>query len=57
MISAESALEFDVVKLELEEIWPQADYITVHTPLIPQTKSKFAINRLFIYIKNKKKSN
>jgi phosphoglycerate dehydrogenase-like enzyme len=21
----------------LEEIWPQADYITVHVPLIPQT--------------------
>lgn len=23
--------------MPLEEIWPQADYITVHVPLIPQT--------------------
>lgn len=25
--------------LELDEIWPQADYITVHVPLIPQTEN------------------
>ena len=23
--------------MELEELWPQADYITVHTPYMPQT--------------------
>lgn len=27
-----------IEKMELEEIWPLADYITVHTPLIPSTK-------------------
>ena len=30
-----------IEKLELESIWPLADYITVHTPLIPSTRSKF----------------
>lgn len=25
--------------MELNEIWPLADYITVHTPLIPQTRN------------------
>lgn len=25
--------------MELDEIWPLADYITVHTPLIPSTKN------------------
>lgn len=25
--------------MELNEIWPQADYITVHTPLIPATRN------------------
>jgi phosphoglycerate dehydrogenase-like enzyme len=25
--------------LELEQIWPQADYITVHVPLLPGTKN------------------
>lgn len=27
-----------IEKMELEQIWPLADYITVHTPLIPSTK-------------------
>ncbi|XP_037075143.1 D-3-phosphoglycerate dehydrogenase-like [Pollicipes pollicipes] len=39
MVSAEAAQEFHVEKRELDEIWPEADYITVHTPLIPQTKN------------------
>lgn len=25
--------------MELNDIWPLADYITVHTPLIPQTRN------------------
>lgn len=25
--------------MELNDIWPQADYITVHTPLIPATRN------------------
>lgn len=28
-----------IEKMELNEIWPLADYITVHTPLIPQTRN------------------
>lgn len=32
-----SAAQFGVDKMELEEIWPLADYITVHTPYMPQT--------------------
>jgi len=30
--------EFGVESLTLDQIWPLADYITVHTPLIPETK-------------------
>ena len=26
--------------MELDQLWPKADYITVHTPLIPQTKGR-----------------
>ena len=40
MVTAEAAREFHVEKRELDEIWPEADYITVHTPLIPQTRSE-----------------
>lgn len=40
IIPAEVTAQFGVSSLSLEEIWPQADYITVHTPLIPQTRSK-----------------
>lgn len=36
----EEAHRAGVEKMELEEIWPSADYITVHTPLIPATKSE-----------------
>ncbi|KAJ8965847.1 hypothetical protein NQ317_000474 [Molorchus minor] len=39
IVSAEDAKTFNVESLTLEEIWPLADYITVHTPLIPQTKN------------------
>ncbi|KAB0804856.1 hypothetical protein PPYR_01826 [Photinus pyralis] len=37
IVSAEEAKKFNVQFLELEEIWPIVDYITVHTPLIPET--------------------
>lgn len=39
LLTAEDAKQLDVEKLNLDEIWPQADYITVHTPLIPQTRN------------------
>lgn len=38
LVSAEESAEFGVEWLPVEQIWPRADYITVHTPLIPQTK-------------------
>ncbi|CAL7942779.1 unnamed protein product [Xylocopa violacea] len=39
LLTSDVANQLDVEKLSLEEIWPIADYITVHTPLIPQTKN------------------
>lgn len=38
IIPGEVSSQFGVEWLPLEEIWKRADYITVHTPLIPQTK-------------------
>lgn len=40
IVPAEEAKKFNVESMELEKIWPLADYITVHTPLIPATRSK-----------------
>ncbi|XP_033327573.1 hydroxypyruvate reductase [Megalopta genalis] len=39
VLTVEDAAQLQVEKLSLDEIWPQADYITVHTPLIPQTRN------------------
>jgi len=39
LVPADVSKTFGVESLPLEQIWPQADYITVHTPLIPQTKN------------------
>ncbi|XP_003701138.1 D-3-phosphoglycerate dehydrogenase [Megachile rotundata] len=39
LLTPEDANQLGVEKLSLEEIWPLADYITVHTPLIPQTRN------------------
>ncbi|XP_022905552.2 D-3-phosphoglycerate dehydrogenase [Onthophagus taurus] len=39
IVSAEDASKFNVQHLPLKEIWPQADYVTVHVPLIPQTRN------------------
>ena len=38
IVSAEEAAKRNISLKQLEEIWPLADYITVHVPLIPQTK-------------------
>lgn len=37
--TASEAKAAGIEKLELDEIWPLADYITVHTPLIPATRN------------------
>ncbi|XP_054717850.1 D-3-phosphoglycerate dehydrogenase-like [Uloborus diversus] len=39
LVPAEESIKFGVESMELEKIWPLADYITVHTPLIPQTRN------------------
>lgn len=39
IIPAEESATFNVQWMLLEEMWPKCDYITVHTPLIPQTKN------------------
>jgi D-3-phosphoglycerate dehydrogenase / 2-oxoglutarate reductase len=37
LVTAERAEELNVQKLPLEEIWPKADFITLHTPKTPET--------------------
>lgn len=39
IVSAEDAAKYNTTKLELDAIWPLADYITVHTPLLPSTRN------------------
>ncbi|XP_066262118.1 D-3-phosphoglycerate dehydrogenase [Euwallacea similis] len=39
IVTPEEAKQFNVEYLQLEAIWPLADYITVHTPLIPATRN------------------
>ncbi|CAL1535404.1 unnamed protein product [Lymnaea stagnalis] len=39
IIGAQESATFNTEWLPLEKIWTKADYITVHTPLIPQTKN------------------
>lgn len=38
--TAEEAKAVGIEKMELNEIWPLADFVTVHVPLIPSTRSK-----------------
>ncbi|GFN80594.1 D-3-phosphoglycerate dehydrogenase [Plakobranchus ocellatus] len=38
IVKPEECAEWDTKWMSLDDLWPQADYITVHTPLIPQTK-------------------
>ncbi|XP_036326942.1 D-3-phosphoglycerate dehydrogenase [Rhagoletis pomonella] len=42
----EEARAAGIEKLELDSIWPLADYITVHTPLIPQTRNLISAQTL-----------
>ncbi|CAG9784193.1 unnamed protein product [Diatraea saccharalis] len=45
-VSAEQCKEFHATKMELNEIWPIADYITLHTPLIESTRNFINANVL-----------
>lgn len=38
IIPASVSAEFGVEWMKLEDLWPKVDYVTVHTPLIPQTR-------------------
>ncbi|XP_063715989.1 D-3-phosphoglycerate dehydrogenase-like [Symsagittifera roscoffensis] len=38
IVAPESVAPLNVQWMTLDELWPICDYITVHTPLIPQTK-------------------
>nr|XP_002130537.1 D-3-phosphoglycerate dehydrogenase [Ciona intestinalis] len=38
IVSKEEAAKSNIEWMTLDEMWPLCDYITVHTPLIPQTK-------------------
>ncbi|XP_004933138.1 D-3-phosphoglycerate dehydrogenase [Bombyx mandarina] len=38
-VSADQCAQFHCTKMELEDIWPLADYITLHTPLIESTRN------------------
>uniref|UniRef100_T1GDG4 D-isomer specific 2-hydroxyacid dehydrogenase NAD-binding domain-containing protein n=1 Tax=Megaselia scalaris TaxID=36166 RepID=T1GDG4_MEGSC len=42
----EEAKAAGIEKMSLEEIWPLADYITVHTPLIPATRNLISTETL-----------
>ena len=38
LVPAEEAKKFGVKFVELEEMWPMVDFVTVHTPLIKATR-------------------
>lgn len=44
--TAAEAQACGIEKMELEQIWPLADYITVHTPLIPATRNLISVDAL-----------
>jgi D-3-phosphoglycerate dehydrogenase len=39
IVPAESVVAFNIKFLSLEEIWPLADYISIHVPLMPETEN------------------
>lgn len=40
LVPADEAAKYNIEWMELDKLWSKADYITVHTPLIPQTKGR-----------------
>lgn len=38
-VDAPTAAQWNIEAMELEQLWPLADYITVHTPLLPHTRN------------------
>lgn len=41
IVSAEEAAKHNIEFFQLNEIWPLADYITIHVPLLDETKNLF----------------
>lgn len=39
ILSIDEAAKFNVTLMSLNDIWPKADYITIHVPLMPQTQN------------------
>jgi len=46
MTSGADSRQFGVEWMTLDELWPQADYITLHTPLIPHTRRSRSLHLL-----------
>lgn len=44
MIPASAVVEFGIEFMDLEQIWPIADFITVHTPLMPATENLVSLD-------------
>ncbi|CAK1554812.1 unnamed protein product [Leptosia nina] len=45
-VSAQQCEALNTKKVELDEVWPEADYITLHTPLIESTRNFINKNTL-----------
>ena len=43
MVTKEDAAKSGIEWMSLDEMWPKVDYITVHTPLIPQTRGELNV--------------
>ncbi|CAF0767982.1 unnamed protein product [Brachionus calyciflorus] len=39
LVKPEDAAQWNIEAMSLEQIWPLADYITIHVPLLPETKN------------------
>lgn len=46
IVGASDVAKYNIQWLPLEQMWPLCDYITVHTPLIPQTKDLISTKTL-----------
>uniref|UniRef100_A0A1A9W0S7 D-3-phosphoglycerate dehydrogenase n=1 Tax=Glossina brevipalpis TaxID=37001 RepID=A0A1A9W0S7_9MUSC len=46
IVSKEECLVSGIEKMSLDDIWPLADFITVHTPLVPATKDLISFDAL-----------
>lgn len=44
IVKAEDAAEWNIELMSLDQIWPEADYITIHVPFMPETKNLINAN-------------